>query len=551
LSSIIAILSAKDVRPHGRVRPRLIGYPLAIVALCVCLLWPALTWSTRQQAEPETEVANEGEVLLERWQAEAARQWAEKRLANEPQHPAWRFLLGEALFELGRYVEALETFDSLLKTAPHPRIQAYREFVAQTIQSTATLQPIETAHFRVFLDPDKDAALAPYVAEVLEQSYQRLGEIFRFTPTEKIRVEIFPTTATFYPASSLSTRDIEVSGAIGICKFNKIMLLSPRNLARGYRWTDAVSHEYIHYIVVQLSHNRAPIWLHEGIAKYFESAWRLPQGAWLDRRSESLLAHALRHNSFVGFKNMDPSLVKLDTTYQVQLAYAEASSAIDFIVKQRGAEGLLGVLQALQQTQEGGAAEAVARVMDMPFDTFQEQWRQFLMAKQLQEHQGVHLPRFELKQEGQMPTDELQQELQSNTARLHARLGDRLRQNGRAPAAAAEYQRALTQDAYSPYLLNKLASVLMAQGEWQQALPHLQRAQQLASDDVATYTNLGRLYVALQDYAQARAALLEAIQINPFDPAVHMYLAESYRQLGQADKAQQEQQLFETLQRTQ
>ena len=122
---------------------------------------------------------------------------------------------------------------------------------------------------------------------------------------------------------------------------------------------------------------------------------------------------------------MDPSLVKLDTTYQVQLAYAEASSAIDFIVKQRGAEGLLGVLQALRQTQEGGTAEAVARVMGMTFDTFQEQWQQFLVAQQLQEHQGVHLPRFELKQEGKTPTDELQQELQSHTARLHARLGDR------------------------------------------------------------------------------------------------------------------------------
>jgi tetratricopeptide (TPR) repeat protein len=375
--------------------------------------------------------------------------------------------------------------------------------------------------------------------------------MFHFTPGEKMRVEIFPTTASFYPASSLSSRDIEVSGAIGICKFNKIMLLSPRNLARGYRWTDALSHEYIHYIIVQLSHNRAPIWLHEGIAKYFESAWRLPQGAWLDRRSESLLAHALRNNSFVGFKNMDPSLVKLDTTYQVQLAYAEASSAIDFIVKQRGTQGLLGVLQTLRQTQDGGAAAAVAHVMGMAFDAFQEQWRQFLAAQQLQEYQGVHLPRFDLKQEGKMPTDELQQELQSNTARMHARLGDRLRHTGRAGAAAMEYRRALTQDPYSPYLLNKLASTLMAQGEWQQALAHLQRARELSSDDVATYTNMGRLYVALQDYDQARAALSEAIQINPYDPAVHMYLAESYRQLGQSDKAQQEQQLFETLQRTQ
>ena len=514
-------------------------------------MWPAVAWSTRQQEEPEPEAASEGEVLLERWQPEAARQWAEKRLASEPEHPVWRFVLGQALFELGRYAAALETFEHLLQVAPHPRIQAYREFVAATIQSTSTLQRMETAHFRILLDPEKDAALVPYLSEVLEQSYQRLGDIFGFTPTEKIRVEIFPTTATFYPASSLSTRDIEVSGAIGICKFNKIMLLSPRNLAHGYRWTDSLSHEYIHYIVVHLSDNHAPIWLHEGMAKYFESAWRLPPGTWLDRRSESLLAHALKHNSFVGFKNMDPSLVKLDTTYQVQLAYAEASSAIDFIVQQLGAQGVVRVLAELRQTKGGGAAEAVTRVMGVPFDTFQEHWRQFLTAKQLQEHQGVHLPRFDLKQEGKMPQDELQQELQSSTARLHARLGDRLRQHGRAPAAAMEYRRALDQDAYSPYLLNKLALVLMAQGEWQQALPHLQRARQVSTDDAATYTNLGRLHIALQDYEQARLALSEAVQINPFDPALHMYLAESYRQLGQADKAQQEQQLFETLQRTQ
>jgi Tfp pilus assembly protein PilF len=57
--------------------------------------------------------------------------------------------------------------------------------------------------------------------------------------------------------------------------------------------------------------------------------------------------------------------------------------------------------------------------------------------------------------------------------------------------------------------------------------------------------------VALQDYERARMALSEAVQINPFDPAVHMHLAEIYRQLGQAEPAQQEQQLFETLQRTQ
>lgn len=546
MSSTIVISSANVQRL------RRLGASLALLLLCLCLLWPGTGWSTRPQEEAEPEAAtSEGEILLERWQPEAARQWVESRLANEPHHPAWRFLHGQALFELGRYAEALDTFEKLLKVAPHARVQAYRDFVAQTIQSIASLQPLETAHFHILLDPVKDAALVPYVGDVLEQSYQRLGTLLQWSPSEKIRVEIFPSTATFYPASSLSARDIEVSGAIGICKFNKIMLLSPRNLARGYRWTDALSHEYLHYVIVHLSHNHAPIWVHEGMAKYLESAWRLPQNDWLDRRTESLLAHALKHDSFVGFRKMDPSLVKLDTTYQVQLAYAEAASAIDFIVQQRGYAGLVQILHAMRSSSaEAGAAEAIAQVMGLSFDAFQAQWRQFLSAKQLQEHPGMQLPRFDLKQEGKMPTDEVQKELQSGTARMHARLGDRLRQSGRGAAAAAEYRRALEQDPHSPYLLNKLALTFMAQEAWPQALPYLQRAQQLSSDDAATYTNLGRLYVALRDYEQARVALSEAIQLNPYDPAIHLHLAEAYRQLGQAEKAQQEQQLFETLQRT-
>jgi tetratricopeptide (TPR) repeat protein len=515
--------------------------------LIIGLLGPLSALATRQAKEPEAHTASQGEALLDRWQAEAARQWALQQLEREPHHPLWRFLLGQALFYLGRYPEALETFDRALKLMPHPRFQAYRDFVAQTLKSTAALQLIETAHFRIYIDVEQDAALVPYVEEVLEQSYQRLGHIFGLFPSEKIRVEIFPTTGTFYPASSLAARDIEVSGAIGICKFNKIMLLSPRNLARGYRWTDSLSHEYIHYLLVQLSGHRAPIWLHEGIAKYFEDAWRLPTSSWLSRHTESLLAHALKHNSFVGFENMEPSLVKLETTYQVQLGYAEAASAIDFIVHRLGSKGLVSILHHLLENQQDSATEAIGRVMNLEFTEFLSQWQQFLLTKELREQDGVHLPRFKLKQ----PIDDLRQEIQSGAARMHARLGDRLRQRARMRASGAEYRRALAKDPYSPYLLNKVATVLMAQQRWQLARQHLQQAKLLSPDYPTTYTNLGRLYLTLQENDQARLALREAIQINPFDPAVHQQLAESYRRLGQTEQAQQEYALFKRLQESQ
>ena len=164
--------------------------------------------------------------------------------------------------------------------------------------------------------------------------------------------------------------------------------------------------------------------------------------------------------------------------------------------------------------------------------------------------QGVRLPRFALKTEGDKPRENLEEEIQSATARMHTRLGDRLRQRGRARAAVSEYRRALRQDPYSPYLLNKLASTLLGQQRWQEALPPLQRARALAPDYGTTYVNLGRVYVALGEYEHARQALREAIQINPFDPSVHLHLAESYRRLGRAEQAEQAHNLFKKLQET-
>ena len=52
----------------------------------------------------------------------------------------------------------------------------------------------------------------------------------------------------------------------------------------------------------------------------------------------------------------------------------------------------------------------------------------------------------------------------------------------------------------------------------------------------------------MQAYEQARQALWEASRSIRLIPAIHVHLAESYRQLGQTDKAQQEHQLFERLQ---
>src|SRR6185436_16415221 len=97
---------------------------------------------------------------------------------------------------------------------------------------------------------------------------------FGHRPEGKIRVEIYPNKEDFSKASTLSLETLERSGAIGICKFHRLMIMTPQALPIGYRWLDALSHEYIHLTVNEMSASKAELWLHEGTARYFETAYR-------------------------------------------------------------------------------------------------------------------------------------------------------------------------------------------------------------------------------------------------------------------------------------
>src|SRR5262244_232501 len=68
---------------------------------------------------------------------------------------------------------------------------------------------------------------------------------------------------------------------------------------------------------------------------------------------------------------MEPSLIYLETPEQVQLAYAEAASAVDFINQSKGREGVRELLAALNDKP---TPEAIEKVYGMSFDSFETKW---------------------------------------------------------------------------------------------------------------------------------------------------------------------------------
>jgi len=484
---------------------------------------------------------------LERWDMDEAWSEAKDLLTKDPKDPKLLELASQSAFYRGDYQESLKLMKSSLELEEEEKRKSFILFLEGTIGVTQPLKRYESPHFTISLDEKQDGILADYIIDAMEKTYRFMAEHYGFTPREKIRVEVFPDTKAFFYASSLSARDIEVTGAVGIAQFNKLMVLSPRALVHGYRWLDAVSHEYMHYLIIKLTANKAPIWFHEGLAKYDETRWR-NGSSYLSPLYETLLSRAQAEGRLIRFEQMEPSLVKLETPEEVQLAYAQAASAIEFIIAKAGHEGLREIMRRMT-TGAGGASGSIKAVMGVEFIEFEKNWKEFLASKNLKGVDGVNVRRLKIK--GGLADEERLdlEEIKSMVARNRAHLGDQLKERGRLGAAVIEYRRALAENPNSVPVLNKLSSVLIGLDQEKEAQELLIRARDLSPDHPTVYAYLGKIYLKQKDLKSAMESFQTVIQINPFNPEAHLGLAEAYDISGDKMDAQKEREVAKKLMR--
>jgi len=515
---------------------------IALIVFSSFLFFPSIS-----PAAPQEIIYSLGQKL-ERWDVEEA--WSEVSgfLAKDPNDPRLQELASHIAFHRGEYQDALRLMKSAMALGGEDeRRRGFALFVEETIGATSSLKRYESPRFIISLDEKQDGILVDYLIEALEKTYQLMAKQYDFTPQEKIRVEVFPDTKAFYYASALSARDIEETGAVGLAKFNKLMLLSPRALVFGYRWLDALSHEYMHYLIVKLTGNRAPIWFHEGLAKYEETKWR-DGPSYLSPLYQTLLARALADGQLIKFERMEPSLVRLETPEEVQLAYAQAASAIEFIIA-RGSQGPGEIMRRMAASSKGGVSSPISEVLGMRFSEFEEKWKEFLASKGLKETVGANVRRYKIK-EGRADEERLDMaEIKSLVAKNRAHLGDLLKEKGRLRAAISEYRRALGETPDSVPIMNRLSAALAILNRDEEALRLLQRAKELSPDHPTIYTYLGQTYLRLKDFRGAKEAFQASIQINPFNPEVHWGLAIACEMLGDKTTAFKEREIAKRLEK--
>lgn len=139
------------------------------------------------------------------------------------------------------------------------------------------------------------------------------------------------------------------------------------------------------------------------------------------------------------------------------------------------------------------------------------------------------------------------------TVNLHFRLGRAILLESHEPAALAaaqkEFEAELALNPSDAAAEFQIAQILSVTGKAPEARSHLQRALELSPDFPEAGLALAKLQIQSRQYASAIPLLEHVVSLQPSNEGAHYNLMLAYRNSGQAEKAKQEQQILEKLQR--
>lgn len=484
--------------------------------------------------------------MIRDWRYDEARTMIRALESTMPEAPETRYLGAELAFVSGDYERVIELLEGIDDQAASGNVGELRRLAASTMDVTRDFVSRESSggHFVIWHAPGKDAVIAELAGDVLEAAYRVLGEDLAYRPPEPIRVELLGRPADLARLSPLTESEIETTGTIALCKYGKLMVVSPRATVFGYPWMDTLVHEYVHYVVSRLSHDTVPVWLHEGLARFQQSRWRqAPDGA-LSAVDTHLLATALKQRKLISFDDMHPSMAKLPSQEAAALAFAEVFTMITYVHQQSGYEGIRRII-ALQR-QGKSARRAVAEVLDRPWRNVERDWKVYLRRRNLKPQKALasraQSRRIRFDKGGEHDENVGVDEVSSDKAQKHARLGGMLRARGMRAAAAVEYEKAVAvAGPDDPFIAAKLSRTYLELGEHEKAIALAGPLHEADENDAAPAVTLGLAYLATDAMDQARAAFEAALRVSPFDPTVRCSLADLYQAAGQTARAKREQ----------
>ncbi len=292
---------------------------------------------------------------------EEAVHYARASIEADPEYWQGHTLLGSNLIRLGEEEEGRQSLEIGFDNDPFNVMTSNMLKVFDTLETYAT---VESEHFKVHMSERDSLILWPYLEPLLEEGWDTLTAKYGFEPEGKILIEVFENSADF-AVRSVGLPDI--GPLVGICFGKVITLISPDTLTAN--WQEIVWHEFMHVITLQMTQNRMPRWLSEGISVWEEREgrpyWGRRQGLDLIRaaQEQKLLPIGELNSGFSGARN----------NADLSFAYFQSYLVVDYITQTYGFQKLIELIYQYGEIKED--AERFRSVFEIGIDDFDAGFR--------------------------------------------------------------------------------------------------------------------------------------------------------------------------------
>lgn len=284
---------------------------------------------------------NYGAILLRLGRPDEALICAQQAVRASPQSADAFLLLGYAYYKNDHNREAIAALKKSLQLRPDDRTHELLERVERESRTEADFRQQESNHFTLRYEGSQTAdALRIQILETLEADYRALSIDLGSSP-KNIYVSLYTDDAFFDVTHAAAWTAALNDGKIRI-PISGVKAVTPE-MARVLR------HELTHSFVAQIAHNRAPVWLNEGIAQMEQGLTTGAIGPRLSAlySSDKQVPLSQLEGEFQGYSSAEASV-----------AYAESLAAVEYI---RATYGMSDVARLLQRLGEGQSVESALR----------------------------------------------------------------------------------------------------------------------------------------------------------------------------------------------